>query len=179
MVSGGIPGLVGSEHIGLTVPDLPEAIAFLVNVIGCDQIFDGGNSGHSPHFMENSLNVHPDSEFKYCFLRCKTGVNFELFEYSAPNQNMKPPRNSDYGGHHIAFYVDDIEEAVAHLKSHGVSILGEINRIAEGPAAGSAWVYFLSPWGLNLELVSYPEGKAYEARTAIRLWHPKFPLRSK
>ena len=68
------------------------------------------------------------------------------------------------GGHHIAFYVDDIEAAVAHLKSHGVTVQGEINRIADGPAAGSAWVYFLAPWGLQLELVSYPNGKGYEAQ---------------
>ena len=42
----------------------------------------------------------------------------------------------------------------------------------EGPSAGQTWVYFLAPWGMQLELVSYPDGKAYEATTTRRLWHP-------
>ena len=31
-----------------------------------------------------------------------------------------------------------------------------------GPSAGQTWVYFLSPWGMQLELLSYPQGKGYE-----------------
>ncbi len=173
----GIPGLVGSEHVGLTVPDLDAAVAFFVDIIGCELVFDGGPSGRAPDLMRSNLNVHPDSELKYCFVRCRCGVNFELFEYASPDQNETPPKNSDIGGHHIAFYVDDIDAAVAYLKSHDVQVLGEIDRIAEGPAAGSSWVYFLTPWGLHLELVSYPAGKAYEASAALRLWHPKHPER--
>ncbi len=40
---------------------------------------------------------------------------------------------------------------------------------------GQRWVYFLSPWGMQFELVSFPDGKAYEAHSAVRLWHPKEP----
>ena len=43
MTERGIPGLAGGEHIGITVPDLKEAVAFLVDVIGCDFVFDGGD----------------------------------------------------------------------------------------------------------------------------------------
>src|SRR5262249_24981573 len=45
----------------------------------------------------------------------------------------------------------------------------------EGPSAGQTWVYFLAPWGMQLELVSFPNGKAYEKHSAIRLWHPADP----
>ncbi|MGI9463824.1 MAG: VOC family protein [Aestuariivirgaceae bacterium] len=173
----GLPGLAGSEHIGITVPDLETAKEFFIHIIGCELVFDGGASGRDPAFMQTSLSVHPDAELRYCFLRCGHGANFEVFEYSAPDQNLAPPKNSDIGGHHIAFYVDDIEAAVAHLKAHDVTVQGEINCITDGPAGGSAWVYFLAPWGLQLELVSYPSGKAYEASAAVRLWHPGFPGR--
>jgi hypothetical protein len=27
---------------------------------------------------------------------------------------------------------------------------------------GQRWVYFLSPWGMQFELVSYPDGKAFD-----------------
>jgi hypothetical protein len=39
-----------------------------------------------------------------------------------------------------------------------------------GPSSGQTWVYFLSPWGLQFELVSFPEGKGYERDTPRRLW---------
>jgi hypothetical protein len=110
-------------------------------------------------------------------MRCANGVNFEIFEYSAPDQVAEPPRNSDIGGHHLAVYVDDIAAALEHLRAHGVRIMGDVQVIDDGPAAGSSWIYFLAPWGLQLELVSYPDGKGYE-RTAERLlWHPGRPER--
>ena len=30
---------------------------------------------------------------------------------------------------------------------------------------GQRWVYFLSPWGMQFELVSYPHGKAFFTAT--------------
>jgi glyoxylase I family protein len=33
---------------------------------------------------------------------------------------------------------------------------------SRGPAEGNRWIYFLSPWGMQFELVSYPHGKAWD-----------------
>ena len=33
---------------------------------------------------------------------------------------------------------------------------------AAAPSEGQRWVYFLSPWGMQFELVSYPDGKAFD-----------------
>ena len=173
----GLPSLAGPEHVGLTVPDLDDAVRFFTAVIGGTLVFHGGRVADQPALMRDNLGVSPQAAFAYAFVRCGNGANFELFEYSAPDQSRTPPRNSDAGGHHIAFYVDDIDAGVRHLSRHGVAVMGEVNRITDGPAAGSSWVYFLAPWGLQLELVSYPHGKAYEARAAQRLWHPAFPAR--
>ena len=41
-----------------------------------------------------------------------------------------------------------------------------------GAAAGQRWLYFRSPWGMQFELVSYPDGKAYERDAPVKLWHP-------
>jgi len=38
----GLPGLRGSDHIGITVPDLDEAVDFFVNVIGCEPFYTLG-----------------------------------------------------------------------------------------------------------------------------------------
>ncbi|MBL4826861.1 MAG: hypothetical protein JKY66_03975 [Spongiibacteraceae bacterium] len=44
-----------------------------------------------------------------------------------------------------------------------------------GPSGGQTWVYFLAPWGMQLELVSYPKGKQYEHDYELLLWHPAYP----
>jgi len=168
-----MPGLRGADHLGLTVPNLEDAVDFFTRVIGCEYIYYGGSISDDPTFMVERLNVDPSSSIRYCFLRCGNGYNFELFEYTAPNQMREPPKNSDVGGHHIALYVDDIHAAVRHLRANGVRLLGDPMTIEEGPSAGATWVYFLAPWGLQMELCSYPNGKAY-ARTAKRqLWDPR------
>ncbi|MEJ1936433.1 VOC family protein [Nostoc sp. NIES-2111] len=172
----GLPGLRGIEHVGLTVPDLDEAIGFFCGVLGCEFVFDGGRFADRVT-MRDRLAVSPEASMRYCFLRCPRGPNLEIFEYEAPDQRRKVPRNSDVGGHHLAFYVDDVEAALAHLKAHGVRLAGTPETITEGPAAGSTWVYFIAPWGLQLELVSYPTGKGPEGGPARRLWNPAFPAR--
>ena len=65
--------------------------------------------------------------------------------------------------------------AVDYLGGKGVEILGAPTVMTEGPSAGETWVYFLAPWGMQLELVSYPDGKAYEAEYENRLWSAVSP----
>jgi len=169
----GLPGLRGTDHIGFTVPDLEEAVDFFVNVIGCELFHELGPFQSEGDWMLTHLNVHPRAVMnKLRFLRCRNGANFEIFEYAAPDQNRTQPKNSDVGGHHLAFYVDDFDAAVAYLKQKGVRFLGEPTLRTEGPHAGQTWIYFLTPWGMQLELVSFPGGKGYEKQTSARLWHP-------
>ena len=172
-----LPGLRGIEHVGLTVPDLDAAVAFFVDVLGCEHVFDGGRFGDDPRFFEERLGVPGDASMRYCFLRCGFGPNLELFEYEVADQSQAVPRNSDIGGHHLAVYVDDFEAALDHLDAHGVEVMRPASRIAEGPAAGSRWVYFRAPWGLQLELVSWPGGKGPPDSPARRLWQPTDPAR--
>ncbi len=174
--SHGIPGLKGTEHIGLTVPDIKQAIDFFVNVIGYEPFYDLGPFQSDGDWMEKHLNIHPRSVIKRIkFLRCGNGSNLELFEYSAPGQSQRQPKNSDIGGHHLAYYVEDMDRALEHLREHNVNILGEPTVRESGPSGGQTWVYFLSPWGLQLELVSFPQGKNYENFYSSILWHPAHP----
>jgi catechol 2,3-dioxygenase-like lactoylglutathione lyase family enzyme len=175
--SRGIPSLRGHDHTGVTVPNLQLAIDFFVDVVGCELITRFGPfRDDTGSFMSDTLNVHPRAVIQeIALLRCGMGSNIELFQYSAPDQRTAAPKNSDIGGYHIAFYVDDIESAVAYLKSHGVRVLAGPLPVTEGPAAGQVINYFLAPWGLQLELISYPLGMAYEAGASRLLWSPKAP----
>ena len=157
----GLPGLQRLDHVGFTVPDLDEAHAFLVGVIGCEYLYSLGPFGDDGDWMAEHLNVHPRSVMRRnSFFRCGGQAIFEVFSYEAPDQNPVPPRNSDVGGHHVALYVDDLDAAVAHLRAHGVRVCGEPTA-SRGHHEGQRWVYFLSPWGMQFELVSYPHGRAF------------------
>jgi hypothetical protein len=57
----------------------------------------------------------------------------------------------------------------------GVRVLGEPQTIADGPIAGDRWVYFLTPWGMQMELIHLPTGAPYERETQARLYLPDQP----
>jgi glyoxylase I family protein len=173
-----LPGLRGTEHIGFTVPDLDEADHFLVDILGCHRVYSLGPFEHpdpDDNWMLEHLNVHPRTVMrKLHFYRCGFGPNFEVFHYDAADGQAPQPRNSDIGGHHLGFYVDDLDAAVAYLKEHGVRVLGEPTA-SSSFSTGQRWVYFLTPWGMQMELVSFPNGKAYERDSDVILWHPARP----
>lgn len=171
MPSHSLPGLRGLDHIGFTVPNLEEAIRFFCEVLGCSVLYSRGALVRDDDWMLEHLNVHPRTVLKaVAFLRCGNGSNFELFEYEAPGQNHAQPANSDVGGHHLGFYVDDCDAAVAYLREQGIRVQGGPKYIGSGPSAGQTWVYFLTPWGMQCELVSFPNGKAYERETHLHQW---------
>lgn len=162
----GMPGLRRLDHIGFTVPDLEEATRFLVDVLGCEYLYSLGPFESDDDWMRKNLNVHPRATVRENrFFRCGDQAVFEVFHYTSPDQRSAIPRNSDIGGHHVALYVDDLDLAVKHLKSQGVTVLGE-PKASKGPAEGNRWIYFLSPWGMQFELVSYPTGKAFDRMRA-------------
>ena len=175
----GLPGLRGVDHIGITAPNFDEAAAFLENVLGFEPFYEHGPFGSDDsNFMQDMLNVHPRAVIhKVRHYRCGHGPNVELFEYAAPDQRQVMPKNSDWGGHHITLYVGDFDAAMAHLRAHQVRLMpgGGGPEIDSGPEAGLRSCYFLTPWGLQMELISYPRGKGYETTTDRRLWDPRSP----
>jgi catechol 2,3-dioxygenase-like lactoylglutathione lyase family enzyme len=174
----GLPGLRGGDHVGITVPDLEEATRFFVDVLGAEQFYDLGPLASEDGWMATHIGVDRTARVeKLRFLRLGSGLNLELFAYTAPNQRRELPLNSDIGGHHLALYVDDFQAALDYLRAAGVEIMGEPTNRTRGPSAGQTWIYFRAPWGLQLELVSYPNGKAYEQDYASRLWDPRHPER--
>ena len=157
-----MPGLRRLDHVGFTVPDLDEATRFLVDVLGCDYLYSLGPFADEGDWMAEHLNVHPRTTMvENRFFRLGGQTILEVFHYDAPDQRETPPRNSDVGGHHIALYVDDLDAAVAHLRSTGVTVCGEPTA-SKGHHEGQRWVYFLAPWGMQFEVVSYPGGKAWD-----------------
>jgi len=175
----GVPGLRGHDHTGITVPDIAAATAFFVDVLGCKEAMSFGPiADDKGTFMQDALHVNPRAVIeKITLVRCGAGSNIELFQYSSPDQATVQPKNSDVGGYHVAFYVDDVGKAAEYLKAKGVETFAGPIPITEGPAAGQTILYFLAPWGTQMEMISYPDGMAYEKTSDVILWSPKDPAK--
>lgn len=171
-----LPGLRGTEHIGFTVPDLDQAERFFVDVIGCELVYSVGPFVTEGDWMKDQMNVHPRAVMRELrFFRCKMGPNFEIFQWETPEDQQPQPKNTDIGGHHLAFYVDDFDSALAYLRRQdGVTVLGE-PVFSQNASLGQRWIYFLTPWGMQCEIVSFPNGKNYEKESDVILWHPAKP----
>ena len=157
------------------MPDLDQAERFFVDVIGCEKVYSLGPFIKDDDWLAQQLHVHPRAIMRELrFFRCKNGPNFEIFQWETPEPQAPQPSNSDLGGHHLAFYVDDLDVAVDYLARHGVELMGEVVA-SQNASFGQRWQYFLTPWGMQCELVSFPEGKAYEKDSPVILWHPARP----
>jgi catechol 2,3-dioxygenase-like lactoylglutathione lyase family enzyme len=174
-----LPGMRGHDHTGITVPDMNQAVTFFEDIIGCKKAFSFGPfSDDKGNLMKDMLDVNPRAVItQLTMMRCGFGSNIELFSYTSPDQQVVQPKNSDVGGYHIAFYVDDIRAADKYLRSKGVWTMFGPVPINQGPAAGQAVLYFKAPWGLQMEAISYPNGMAYEKSSDVILWSPKDPAK--
>lgn len=174
-----LPGVKGINHIGLTVPDITEAESFFADVLGCEKATSFGPfRDDSGTFMQDLLDVDPRAVVnQITLMRCGFGSNIELFSYDAPDQQTVRPANSDIGGHHLAFYVEDIDAAAAYFKDKGIRTLMGPFPVNEGPAAGQSIIYFFAPWGLQMEAISFPKGMAYEQDGGPVLWSNTEPAK--
>jgi catechol 2,3-dioxygenase-like lactoylglutathione lyase family enzyme len=170
-----IPTVRSVDHVAYTVPDLDDAVAFFVNWLGGELIFKDGPFRDSADGMKVRLNVDPRASCRLAMLRLGQTMNLELFEYEAPERVEVFPRNSDLGGSHLALYVDDIDAAFAYLSQiPGVTIQGDApHGVSESsPVAGQRWFYFLTPFGLQMELTSCSGGGFYEGTDANKMAAP-------
>ncbi|MCW6509997.1 VOC family protein [Lichenifustis flavocetrariae] len=167
-----LPGLRGHDHTGITVPDMDQAVSFFTDVLGCKAAMTFGPfSG-----MGEVLNINSQAVVeKITMVRCGAGSNIELFKYSSPDQKDMTPKNSDIGGMHIALYVDDVQKAKDYLDRKGVKTFKGPIPVGQGPAAGETILYFVAPWGLQFEAISYPKGLGYEKGASTVLWKPTEP----
>jgi catechol 2,3-dioxygenase-like lactoylglutathione lyase family enzyme len=168
----GIPSIVGVDHIGMTVPKLQDGIDFFTKVLGCQYVYTAGPfADPKAKWMETNLAVDAGASTTLAMVRCGPTQNIELFEYDAKDQVKTPMKNSDVGGFHLAFYVTDLKQAVDYLKTvPGVQVLGDPTPVSGQPNGGETFVYFKTPWGANMELLTYPRGLDYEKTTDKRLF---------
>ena len=86
-------GLVGMDHVGLTVPDVAEAVDWFQDVMGASApLTFGPFSDPAPGtFMHDLLDVDPRAVVdQITVLRIGHSANIELFQYEAPGPEPDP-----------------------------------------------------------------------------------------
>ena len=163
----------GMHHIGITVPNIEEGIAFFKAVFGAIDVFRTGPFDVDANFMQRKLGASPQSRIRdLVFLRCGDGTSVELFEYSGEDKSAPLKRTSEVGGMHLCFEVEDVFASAERLTAQGVEMLEGPNTVEVGPLAGFNWVYFKAPWGQVLEIASF-DRLGYEKDSPHRLWRAK------
>ena len=85
-------------------------------------------------------------------LDLEVGDLYQIELFSFPDPPARPSRPEAAGLRHLAFEVDDLDEAVAHITSFGVDV--EPIRVDE--FTGMRFTFFADPDGLPMELYEKP-----------------------
>ena len=165
--------VLGLHHIGFTVPDMDQAVAFFTDVFGAVTIMECGSVDVDDAFMLRYLGVPDGCKITdQRVIQVGRGGSLELFQYSGVADPKPLKHNGEVGAMHIAFEVADAFESAERLKAAGVDVLEGPTLIEGGPMDGLVWMYLRAPWGQYLEIVSAARPLGYEAAGGPKLWTP-------
>ena len=165
--------VLGLHHIGFTVPDMEQAVAFLTDIFGAVTVMDCGAVDVDDDFMLRHLGVPDGCKITdQRVLQVGRGGSLELFQYSGVSEPTPIKHNGEVGAMHIAFEVEDAFAAAERLRERGVDVLDGPTLIEGGPMDQLVWMYLRSPWGQYLEIVSANGPLGYEADGGPKLWTP-------
>ncbi len=128
------------DHIGIAVSNLEETIKFYTNVLG---------------LKLEGVEVVEDQRVKVAFLPVGD-TEIELLESTEPDGPIaKFIEKKGEGIQHIAFRVEDIEEALSSMREKGIRLIDEKPRYG----AGGAQIAFLHPKSTHGVLIELCERK--------------------
>jgi len=166
----------GIDHLGITVPSIESATEYFKTAFGAEVLYDVLTDRDVPlggHEIESAVGIAEGTRVRAIrLLRLHDGPSLELFEYIAAGQRT-PAIPSDFGLQHLAIYVDDLAEAASRVRAAGGEVLPgptDLPAIEGGP--GNKFWYTRTPWGMTIEIITYPGSQPYEHRTKMRRWRP-------
>lgn len=118
------------HHVALICSDYPRSKYFYTQVLGLAVIAETYRTARDSWKLDLSLG----------------DARLELFSF--PGAPARPSYPEAQGLRHLAFAVDDLESAVAHLQNHGVAC----EPIREDELTGKRFTFFADPDDLPLEL---------------------------
>ncbi len=114
------------HHVGVVVRDLDAATAFFVGLgleAGGKGVVEGG-------WVDRVVGLE-GVRSEMVMLSTPDGHNrLELSRYLAP-EDPEPPQAAPshrHGLRHVAFLVDDLDAALGHVRDHGFTLVGDVQR---------------------------------------------------
>lgn len=136
-----------SGYVTIDVPNLQQATTFFRNILDCEPVGTNESTEGTP-FRRHAL---PASRL----LLCDSGTVVELFDEHGARALSSARHSIDQGNEPIQFSADDVEHADQWLRREGVQVIGTSVTMKAGPHAGQTVVNFVTPWGLQLQLVGW------------------------
>lgn len=164
------------HHVGVSVPDLDVAAAWFADVLGARPITEWGPFVDARGSMlADLLDVDPRTSVRGAFLRLGPTTNVELVELSHVRRREEFGGAADVGTAHLALFVDDLDSVLDAARDHpGIEWVGvDASMPAENPLAGYRFAFARAPWGLLLELISYPDALAAGRAAEIGMFTPR------
>ena len=122
--------VMGINHVSLNVKDIRASTDFYGKVLGFRQ-----------------METVPFDGFSLVYFQIPGGGRLELFDYGGKNPASQRDE-TEAGLRHLAFEVDDVDEAARRLAAAGVKITLPPTDL---PTLGSRAILFLDPNGVTLE----------------------------
>lgn len=119
------------HHIAVICSDYQKSKDFYVRILGLTPI----NEVYRAERDSYKLDLEVNGQYQ-----------IELFSF--PDPAVRPSYPEAAGLRHLAFEVDDIEEAVQYMTSHQVNV----EAIRVDPVTNKKFTFFADPDGLPLEL---------------------------
>ncbi len=119
------------HHAAIICSDYERSKAFYVGVLGLTVLAENHRAARKSWKLDLAL---PD------------GGQIELFSFENPPD--RPSRPEAQGLRHLAFAVDDLDTAIAHLTAQNI----KVEAIRTDEFTGARFTFFADPDGLPLEL---------------------------
>lgn len=143
--------ILQTDHTGITVRDMDASLAFWQDVLDFKLMYRAHRTGR---FASEVTGV-PGAEIEIAVLLAP-GHKIELLHYLAPRGQSYKPMSNDCGSLHLAFDIDDLDAALAHIAACGWTALGSPQVIDDGARRGTRVVYVRDPDGTTIELMQPP-----------------------
>jgi catechol 2,3-dioxygenase-like lactoylglutathione lyase family enzyme len=138
------------DHTGVTVSSLKDALDFWVEVLGFQHLYTW--KFENTPFIENLVGVK-GTEMSVAMVE-GYGHKVELLEYQAPaDRKIIKPRSCDVGSVHVAFYIDDMDSALARVAEAGWMPVAEPQTVEGGERDGMRLIYLRGPDGVTIEFM--------------------------
>ena len=150
-----MPGfkVLATNHTSFTVSDLDRSVAFFRDVLGFEVT---SKAPRNPDVVSRVTGI-PGTRMMIAYVR-GAGHSLELIQYLGPEEGRGRVRAlpCDVGFAHVAYDVDDIEAAIAASAEHGVTLVGEVAVIDQGPNTGGKVAYLQDHDGVTIEYIQKP-----------------------